>query len=162
MSKLVNHKCLFSFVWLILLGAAPPPLPPKSPSATRTKLPVESRVTSHGPISPERGSALSCPSCFCLNSGDAKTCLFCKKPLPTKTNQESSNQAVPTRQTESVETRNFPPPLWALSSDQRGAGRQMQQSPGNVNISTSTGAGLFKIHEFHFNFASCYSSGSNI
>ena len=132
---------------LFLLFLGPPPLPPKQSRPSVPKVPVESKTTSQASYSTEKSppSAVSCPDCYCLNSGDAKTCLFCNKPLPVKTQHEPSNQLVSTRQNEVLETRNFPAPVWALAADQQEAAiRMRQQSQGNVNVMASSGAGLYK------------------
>lgn len=132
---------MWSCEWFLGLfhlgGAAPPPLPPKPSSTAKPKLPVESKGVRQEVTFPEKGSALSCPNCFCLNSGDAKNCLFCKKPLPVKSHDQPATQ-----QSNNTEARNFPPPLWALSPEQRVTAQQMQSSQRNTNVVTSSGAGL--------------------
>lgn len=108
-------------------------VPLKSSSLPKPKVPVESRSVIQAPSIRDNAAALSCPNCFCLNSGDHKICLFCKKPLPIKTQRESSNLSGPSGHGQNVETRNLPPP--ALQSSQ-----QQMQMQGNASTMTSSGA----------------------
>ena len=78
--------------------------------------------------------------------------MFCKKPLPLKPPKEPEIPYVSSQQREFAETRNFPAPVWAVSSDQGRAADQMQQSQGSRNIvsgtkpaPSSSNAGLYYI-----------------
>ena len=122
---------------LCCLGQPSCTVPLKSSSLPKPKVPVESRSVIQEPSIRDNAAALSCPNCFCLNSGDHKICLFCKKPLPIKTQRESSNLSGPSGHGQNVETRNLPPP--ALQSSQ-----QQMQMQGNASTMTSSGAGLYK------------------
>lgn len=118
----------------------PPPLPPRqSTPPVQPKMPVESKTPRNlGPASPDEGGALSCPNCYCLNSAGIKTCMFCKKPLPSKPPKEPEIPYVSPQQREFAETRNFPAHFWAWSSDQGRAAGQMQQSQGSGNTVSGT------------------------
>lgn len=103
---------------------APPPLPPPKLKTAKPKMPVESRTpisTPPSPTSPEEDGALSCPYCFCLNSAGNKTCLFCKKPLPAKSDSRPQNQSALPQSQEMVDVRNFPSPGLAAQDPARSA-----------------------------------------
>lgn len=135
-------------------------MPPRRPNPAQPKTPIESKLPrNQAPTSPEEGGALSCPNCYCLNSAGAKTCLFCKKPLPITAQKETTSQPLSARQQEFLETRNYPPPIWAMSPEQGRAVSQMQQSQGSENsmvsgtrpVILSSDAGLYFRRIKHFN-----------
>ena len=131
---------------------APPPLPPRQSTPAQHKTPVESKspVINQQPSSPDEDGALSCPNCYCLNSAGAKTCMFCKKPLPAKPVKEPARPFESPQQRNFSETRNFPAPVWALSQGQGGAVNQMEQSQGSTStvpgarpVGSSSDTGLY-------------------
>ena len=143
------ERCKITFC--LMYKTAPPPLPPRKPNPPQHKTPVESKAPrDQRPASADEDGALSCPNCYCLNSAGAKTCLFCKKPLPAKPVKEPASPYISPQQQEFSETRNFPAPVWALSQDQGRGTSQMQQSQGSESsvsgtrlVSSSSNAGQY-------------------
>ncbi|XP_074616900.1 E3 ubiquitin-protein ligase RNF31-like isoform X2 [Acropora palmata] len=91
---------------------------PASTHPLKPKVPVESKAVREEVA---KSSALSCPICFCLNAGDAKTCIFCMNQLPATT--QTSDQSL----------SRLPTPK--LPSSQH----SMQQSKANASIVSSSG-----------------------
>ena len=126
-------------------------MPPRQSTPVQPKMPVESKTPRNlGPASPDEGGALSCPNCYCLNSADVKTCMFCKKPLPLKPPKEHEIPLVSPQQREFAETRNFPAPVWPMSPEQDRSVGQVRQSQGSGNTvsgtkptTSSSNAGLY-------------------
>lgn len=110
-------------------------------------MPVESRTPiSTPPTSSEEDRALSCPNCFFLNSGGIKTCSFCKKPLPAKSDTKPENQSASPQRQGSVDVRNFPSPGLAAQDPARSTD-QFHESQASENAMSATRANTFLTDE---------------